>query len=253
MVSSSAGSTSGANGTVAPRVCGAMSGATAATPSMFPSATAVRTVVPRSGTPRQRRDQTNSDKLTAQGIAVDAERGRGWPSLIDSAGRGCCASDPRPALPPFAPMRHLNNPGRETPVHTSTRVRRLLAGGTTLAVAATLAATLGSPAQAGLAAGSSPDAVNTKTRRDNLPNPLARKQAKLRREALELLATGKAEKEPQRAGGSTVTLSSGETVEFFDNSKQANVWTVLSEFGTQSAGRYGSDPGPLHNQIPEPD
>jgi immune inhibitor A len=138
-------------------------------------------------------------------------------------------------------------------VHTSTRVRRLLAGGTTLAVAASLAATLGSPTQAAVSAGSSPDAVTTKSRSDNRSHPLARKQVKLRKEAMELLATGKAEKEPQRGGGSTVTTESGQEVEFLDNSKQANVWTLLAEFGDQAEGRYGRDPGPLHNQIPEPD
>ena len=135
----------------------------------------------------------------------------------------------------------------------SSSVRRWLAGSTSLAVGAALAATVSTPAQAVPSDGASDARVETQQRRDNLPNPLARKQAKLRKEALELVARGKAQKEPQRAGGSTVTLSSGETVEFFDNSKQANVWTVLSEFGTQSAGRYGSTPGPLHNQIPAPD
>jgi len=141
---------------------------------------------------------------------------------------------------------------RGNDVHASPALRRLLAGGTSLAVAATLAATMTAPSQAAEASGS-PDARQGGSRADNLPNPLARRQAKLRKEALELLAHGKAEKQPQRSGGSTVSLAGGETVEFFDNDKQANVWTVLSEFGTQSLGRYGSSPGPLHNQIPEPD
>ena len=119
-------------------------------------------------------------------------------------------------------------------------------------MAAALGVALGSPTQAADSAGT-PGARDAQVRKDNLPNPLARKQAKLRKEALELLANGKAEKEPQRGGGSVVETQSGDAVEFFDNDKQAHIWTVLSEFGDQSVGRYGSDPGPMHNQMPAPD
>ena len=35
--------------------------------------------------------------------------------------------------------------------------------------------------------------------------------------------------------------------------KQDEIFTILAEFGTQSAGKYGTAPGPLHNEIPEPD
>ena len=42
-------------------------------------------------------------------------------------------------------------------------------------------------------------------------------------------------------------------VEFFDNNKQARVLSILSEFGDTVVGKYGGAPGPLHNQIPEPD
>ena len=31
------------------------------------------------------------------------------------------------------------------------------------------------------------------------------------------------------------------------------IWTVLSEFGTQGSRKLGTTPGPLHNEIPEPD
>ena len=133
-----------------------------------------------------------------------------------------------------------------------TPARRLLAGGTTLAVAATLAATIGTPSQAVPSDGSSPDArAEAQQRRDNLPNPLARKQAKLRKEALELVARGKAVPQPQRGGGSTVTTESGESVELFDNNKQANVWTVLSEFGDELT-ESGDVAGPRHNEMAEP-
>jgi len=133
-----------------------------------------------------------------------------------------------------------------------------LAGGTTLAVAATLAASLGTPSQATTSApsapsASSPDArADADHRRDNFRNPLARKQAKLRKEALELVARGKTEPQPQRGGGSTITTQSGKSVELFDNNKQANVWTVLSEFG-DGVTAAGGPSGPLHNKIPQPD
>jgi immune inhibitor A len=133
-----------------------------------------------------------------------------------------------------------------------TPLRRVIAGGASLAVAATMAAALGAPSQAAPTA-DRPDAQNAQAGRpDNLPNPLAKKQAELRKEALELLAQGKAERRPQRGGGSTVALQGGKKVELFDNDKQANVWTVLSEFGDEVTAA-GGEPGPLHNQIPEPD
>jgi immune inhibitor A len=118
-----------------------------------------------------------------------------------------------------------------------------LALGLTAPQLATAAPTEGAPGAAGASA----------HRPDNLPNPLARKQAKLRKQAIELLVNGKAQATPQRGGGSVVELADGKAVEFFDNAKQANVWTVLSEFGDESSGRYGTGAGPLHNQIAAPD
>ncbi|MCD6638300.1 MAG: immune inhibitor A, partial [Nocardioides sp.] len=91
------------------------------------------------------------------------------------------------------------------------------------------------------------------SRADNLPNPLARKQAQQRRKAVELLVHGKATARPQRGGGSVVTLADGSAVEFPDAKKEARVWTVLSEFGSESSGRFGRGTGPLHNEIAEPD
>jgi immune inhibitor A len=35
--------------------------------------------------------------------------------------------------------------------------------------------------------------------------------------------------------------------------RQDKIFTILSEFGDQSSGRYGTVPGPSHNEIPEPD
>ena len=132
----------------------------------------------------------------------------------------------------------------------NTRMRRGLVGGLSLALAATMGAAL---SQTPAAAAPDTTTGNSANRPDNLPNPFATKQTKLRKQAIELLANGKAEKQPRSGGGSVVELASGDAVEFFDNKKQANVWTVLSEFGEESSGRYGSGSGPLHNQIAAPD
>lgn len=126
-------------------------------------------------------------------------------------------------------------------------VTGLLAG--TAVLALSLAAL--QPAQAVPSADSPASA--SKARSDNLPNPFAKKQARQRKQAIELLVTGKAAKQKRAGGGSTVTLSDGTAVEFFDNKTQANVWTVLSEFGDESSGRYGRGSGPLHNEIAPPD
>ena len=110
---------------------------------------------------------------------------------------------------------------------------------------------MSSPSQAADSVGGGAEARDSQVRHDNLPNPLARKQNKLRKDALEMLANGKAEREPQRGGGSTITTQRGQAVELFDNNKQANVWTVLSEFGDEVTAA-GGPTGPLHNEIPQP-
>jgi immune inhibitor A len=125
----------------------------------------------------------------------------------------------------------------------------LLAGSAVLALGLTAL----SPATAAPSDGSPSESGASPSRADNLPNPFAAKQTKLRKQALELIVNGKAQAEPQRGGGSVVTLASGEAVEFVDNEKEARVWTVLSEFGEESSGRYGRGTGPLHNQIAAPD
>lgn len=123
----------------------------------------------------------------------------------------------------------------------------LLAG--TLAVGGVLIA----PATGAPTIPVTPDRADTQTARpDNRPGPLTKQQDRLKRKALAMLENGAAELEAQPGGGAVVQLSEDQFVEF-PTDKQDKVWTVLSEFGTESAGRYGRTPGPLHNQIPEPD
>jgi len=127
-------------------------------------------------------------------------------------------------------------------------VTGLLAGSAVLALGLTTV-----PAQAVPADGSPSRSGDGASRADNLPNPFAAKQTKQRKKAIELLVNGKTQAKAQRGGGSVVTLASGEAVEFPDADKEARIWTVLSEFGAESSGRYGRGAGPLHDQIPAPD
>ena len=66
-----------------------------------------------------------------------------------------------------------------------------------------------------------------------------------------MLQKGKAKLKEQPDGGATVTLSTGAAVEFpLDKTDQ--VFTILSEFG-DGPRQARHHPGPLHNQIPQPD
>jgi immune inhibitor A len=135
-------------------------------------------------------------------------------------------------------------------------LRRITTGALAGTAAAALAAALMQPALAAQSANTPSQAEpgsSAEHRPDNRPGPLTKQQNELRQAAVEKLIDGTATKQAQRGGGSTVKLGKDKAVEFFDNNKQANILTILSEFGDQVVGRYGGDPGPLHNQIPEPD
>ena len=86
-------------------------------------------------------------------------------------------------------------------------------------------------------------------RPDNLPGPLTKEWIAKRKAALEKVARGEARIDAN--GNVTVDAETNNVVEVaFDRTDK--IFTVLAEFGTQSAGRYGTDPGPLHNQIAQP-
>ncbi|HET9021123.1 MAG TPA: immune inhibitor A domain-containing protein [Ornithinibacter sp.] len=129
--------------------------------------------------------------------------------------------------------------------------RRIAALTGAAAVVCTLAVT--APAHAQTSSGA-PNAGEVTRRSDDRPGPKTADQAKKRAKALALLKNGKAQLKPQEGGGATVALSSrkGDVVEF-PVDKSDKIFTVLSEFGTQGSGRLGTDPGPLHNQLPQPD
>jgi immune inhibitor A len=91
-----------------------------------------------------------------------------------------------------------------------------------------------------------------KSKRDNRPGPLTKQQNRLKTKALTMLDNGSAQLKARSGGGSTVQLADGTFVEFPVN-RTDKIFTILSEFGDQGSGKLGTTPGPLHNEIPQPD
>ncbi len=98
-------------------------------------------------------------------------------------------------------------------------------------------------------------------KQDNLPNPLAEAQAELRQDAIQQLINGEA---------TTRTINGNRVIEVAGKGKdakgkkqkkyvnypvnrEADILTILVEFGDQVNPGTGGDPGPQHNQIAEPD
>jgi len=90
--------------------------------------------------------------------------------------------------------------------------------------------------------------ANAGHRPDNRPGPLTAQRTKLRQKAIEKVAKGQAK--PNARG--VVELAPGKFVET-TTVRQDKIFTILSEFGTEAAGKYGTVPGPQHNEIPQPD
>lgn len=87
--------------------------------------------------------------------------------------------------------------------------------------------------------------VNLRPIHDTPYHPLAEQQAARKRKALEAKLQGKAH-------GRTHEVARGQFVEL-ERVGEETIWTVLADFGTQIDPAYGGLPGPLHNQIPQPD
>ena len=79
---------------------------------------------------------------------------------------------------------------------------------------------------------------------DDLKHPLGAKQRGLRSQAL-------IDKVNRRAQGRVHRVASGQYVEL-ELTRNDRVFVILAEFGTQIHPTYGGGPGPLHNQIPQP-
>ncbi|GAA0651235.1 immune inhibitor A [Streptomyces thermocarboxydovorans] len=89
----------------------------------------------------------------------------------------------------------------------------------------------------------------------DLKGPLSDTQAAQREEALHQVLSGKASVK-KRDGSKVVQLKSkkgdSKYVEL-GREKTDKIFTILVEFGDRIDSRYGGTPGPLHNQIAEPD
>ena len=84
-----------------------------------------------------------------------------------------------------------------------------------------------------------------------LENPLGDKRESQRQEAYQQLLSGEATART-RGGSEVVELSDGEFVDMATTGTD-RIFTILVEFGDEIHPEYGGDPGPLVNQIPEPD
>jgi len=95
-----------------------------------------------------------------------------------------------------------------------------------------------------------PDAESPKS--DNLKHPLGKEQSELRKQGLQMLLTGQ-----RQAHGKNkiMEVAKGQFVELARQGEDS-IWTVIGEFGPLDSpfGILQSGiPGPLHNEIPEPD
>lgn len=87
-------------------------------------------------------------------------------------------------------------------------------------------------------------------RQDDRPGPLTERQNERRKVAQELILSGKAS--PNEDG--VVALNDdGDKYYQATVSGTGRLFTILAEFGDQGSGKLGTVPGPLHNEIPQPD
>ena len=122
---------------------------------------------------------------------------------------------------------------------------------TGLAGAAMVAAAMQQPASAAPVADDGATAGTAKAaehRSDNRLGKATKKQLALRKAAFEKVVAGEAT--PNADG--VVKLGKDKFAEV-TAPKQDEIFTLLAEFGDQSAGKYGTVPGPLHNEIEQPD
>jgi immune inhibitor A len=84
---------------------------------------------------------------------------------------------------------------------------------------------------------------------DSLAHPLGDRQRDMRQKALEQVLKGQA---VAQGKNKVVQVAKGQYVELA-RAGEEKIWTILAEFGTQVDPFRGGSPGPLHNQIPQPD
>ena len=123
-----------------------------------------------------------------------------------------------------------------------------------LAGSAVLALSLSAlPSAVAAPASDSPSAKDTApTKADDKTSPQIRKQARLRAKARAMVENGSAKVKTQADGTQVVEVAPGEFVEVSVTGTD-RIWTILSEFGTEGSKKLGLTPGPVHNDIPQPD
>jgi len=115
-------------------------------------------------------------------------------------------------------------------------------------VAAALSVVAVLPAAAAPAQREASGSAAVAPRSDNHAGPLTARQDARRKAAQKLILSGKAS--PNEDG--VVQLAEDKYYEAAVSGTD-RVFTILSEFGDQGSGKLGTAPGPLHNQIDEPD
>ena len=128
-----------------------------------------------------------------------------------------------------------------------TSLSGLLAGTACLALGAAAL-----PAAAVPSDGAPASSEQVRAKPDNRTSPQIRKQARLKAKARAMLENGTAEARTQADGTQVVEVAPNEFVEV-GVSGTDKIWTILSQFGTQGSRKLGETPGPLHNEIPQPD
>ena len=126
-----------------------------------------------------------------------------------------------------------------------------------VAVSALAFGALQAPAQAAPPGNDADPATSSQP--DNLPNPLAEAQAQLRQEAVAKLVKGEATLET-RGGKQVIKVAknpadpkSKDKFVSYDVNREEDIFTILTDFGTQTLAGQSAAPGPVHNQIPAPD
>ena len=128
-----------------------------------------------------------------------------------------------------------------------TSLSGLLAGTACLALGAAAL-----PAAAVPSDGAPASSEQVRAKPDNRTSPQIRKQARLKAKARAMLENGTAKARTQADGTQVVEVAPNEFVEV-GVSGTDKIWTILSQFGTQGSRKLGETPGPLHNEIPQPD
>jgi len=120
-----------------------------------------------------------------------------------------------------------------------------------VAVGAAALTTFNAPAQAIPAEGDSEPSLASEHHVDDIPHPLGQKQRELREKAVTDLVQGKATVQ-NRNGGQVIKAGEGQYVQY-DVNREESIFTILTDFGTEIDPEYGGEPGPVHNEIEQPD